>query len=131
MPVEYRLEPGANLVMLTFKGKVSYDDVAAAFLDRVRQPDYRPGMNILADGRQASFDISTQDMVRLVALFEQRRQERGVGFRFALASGEDLTFGLGRMFEAHAARLPEQIRVFRDLEEARRWVMGGAEPAGG
>ncbi len=124
MPVRYGIDADLNLITVTATGTLHYDDVTAAFIERVSDPAYRPGMNILLDGRDAVFEFTGADTRRLVAFFESRRAERGTGFRFALVSGLDVTFGMGRMFEAHAHKLPEDIMVFRDFEEARRWVTG-------
>ncbi|HQZ40770.1 MAG TPA: STAS/SEC14 domain-containing protein [Vicinamibacterales bacterium] len=129
MPVEYRFEPDVNLVTVTLTGTIRFDDIAQKFLERIQQPEHRPGMNILMDGREALLEFSTEDVTRLVTFLDLRRRDRGAGFRFALTSTQDLAFALGRMFEAYAARLPEDIRVFRDLDDARRWVLG-AEGSG-
>lgn len=131
MPVTYRFEPEANLTIVTMSGPVGFDDLAGAFLERLGHPDHRPGMNILLDGRDAVLEFSADDIRRLVLLFEQKRDERGAGIRFAMASHQDLTFALGRMYEAYAVRLPEQVRVFRDFDDAMRWVTSSGQPGAG
>ena len=122
--MHYEIDTDLDLITVTATGTLHYDDMTAAFVERVNDPAYRPGMDILLDGGDAVFEFTGADIRRLVAFFESRRAERGSGFRFALVSGLDVTFGLGRMFEAHAHEFPEDIRVFRDREEARRWVTG-------
>ena len=41
----------------------------------------------------------------------------------ALVASEDFEFGLSRMWEAIAQDLPLEIKVFRDMDEARTWVV--------
>jgi hypothetical protein len=122
MPIRYEINSTANLITLTATGKLAYNDVTAAFQERLKDPAYRPGMHLLLDGREAIFDFTGSDVSSLVEFFEGRRDERGAGFRFALVSKLDVTFAMGRVFEAYAEKLPETIRVFRDFDEAKRWV---------
>ncbi len=124
MPLRYEIDADLGLVTVTATGTLRYDDVTAAFLERIADPEYRPGMHLLLDGREAIFEFASDDISRLVEFYESRRADRGTGFRFALVSGLDVTFGMGRMFEVYADKLPEDIGVFRDFDEARRWVTG-------
>jgi hypothetical protein len=95
--------------------------------ERFEHPDHRPGMHLLVDGRGASLILSGQGVRSLVSFMRETRAQRGSGFRFALVADGDETFGLGRMLQAYADGLPEEIRVFRDLESTRRWVLGSDE----
>jgi hypothetical protein len=45
--------------------------------------------------------------------------------RGVVVSGE-LSFGMARMYEALRDKLGGAIRVFRDFDEAKRWVTTGA-----
>jgi hypothetical protein len=124
MPMKYQIDREANLITLTAIGTVRFEDVVSAFVERVKDSDYTPGMNILCDGGNAEFEFSGSEMSRLVAFFKSRQEQRGGAFRFALVSTQDAIFGMGRMFESYAGDLPEEIRVFRDFDEARQWALG-------
>ena len=123
MPIHYQINADENLITVTISGTIQYDELLSAFDARTKEETYRPGMNLLCDGREARLDFSTSDVINLVEAMAVRREERGEGFRFALVGGSDLTYGMGKVFQGYAVRLPENIRVFRDFEEARRWVM--------
>ena len=127
MPMRYRIDPEENLITLTATNTIRYDDVVSAFVERTKEPTYQPGMNLLWDGREAALDFSTADVIKLVRFFSARQALRGAGFRVALVAGSSFTFGMARMYEGHAAELPEQIRVFRDFDDARRWVAAWKE----
>ena len=43
--------------------------------------------------------------------------------KVALVTETDLEFGLSRMFEL-SSKAKTPIRVFRDLDEAERWIVG-------
>ena len=123
MPMNYQIDRESNLITLTAIGTVHFEDVVSAFVERVKDPDYTPGMNILCDGGNAEFEFSGSEMSRLVAFFKSRQEVRGAAFRFALVSDQDAIFGMGRMFESYAGELPEEIKVFRDHDEARLWAL--------
>lgn len=41
----------------------------------------------------------------------------------ALVVADDHAFGMSRMYEARADDLPQQIGVFRSLENAENWLL--------
>ena len=45
--------------------------------------------------------------------------------RRAIVAPSDLGFGMARMYGALREESGGGVRVFRDLDEARRWVSGG------
>jgi len=47
------------------------------------------------------------------------------GSRMAIVASEDIVFGTSRVFQAH---LDESVSVFRDLDEAREWLLQPSEP---
>lgn len=125
--IRYEIDVQLGLETVTVRGKVGPDAIVTAMRDRFEDPDHRPGMNLLVDGRGASLILAGQDVRSLVSFMRETRAQRGSGFRFALVSDRDETFGLGRMLQAYADDLPEDIQVFRDLESARRWVLGSGQ----
>ena len=48
--------------------------------------------------------------------------KRGSTWRVAIVVSSDLAFGLGRMFEAYCGVAPNEVMVFRSMEEAEGWV---------
>ena len=34
----------------------------------------------------------------------------------------DVDFGVGRMYQVFSEHMPQETRVFREIDEARRWV---------
>jgi hypothetical protein len=122
--MNYQIDRESNLITLTATGTVRFEDVVSAFVQRVKDPDYSPGMNILCDGGKADFEFSGSEMSRLVGFFKSRQELRGTTFRFAMVSDQDVIYGMGRMFESYADELPEEIKVFRDRELARHWALG-------
>ncbi len=42
--------------------------------------------------------------------------------RRAIVADKDITFGMARMYEVFREDAPEEIKLFRDIAEARRWL---------
>ncbi|MHC4342590.1 MAG: STAS/SEC14 domain-containing protein [Planctomycetota bacterium] len=85
-------------------------------------PEFEPDFRQLADCRA----IDEIGMTREGVEEASSRSPFSHGSRRALVVGSDVAFGMARMFEnlRHEAR--DEIRVFREAEEARRWL--GLEP---
>jgi hypothetical protein len=60
----------------------------------------------------------TSEYIREVA----RSTSYAEGSRRAFVASSDVQFGLSRMFQILSDESPAEVRVFRDLAEARRWL---------
>ena len=89
-------------------------------------PEFRTGMNVLWDARNAqSVDLTYEDMQEFGRFVEQYREHRGGG-RSAFVSDQDLIYGLYRMHEmANDNRFEYEFKVFREITEAESWLRGG------
>jgi hypothetical protein len=122
MPLKFEIDPQANLITVTGTGRLTYHDFKAGFEERLGHPQYKPGMDILYDLQAASIDITLQEIKQGTAFFKNRQQERGAGFRFAIVVSTVGTYGISHLYQAYAEELPEEIRVFRDMAEAKQWL---------
>ncbi|MBN1994443.1 MAG: hypothetical protein JW953_17225 [Anaerolineae bacterium] len=62
------------------------------------------------------------DVKRFVTFLKARRQERGAEFRFAVVASQPATYGISHLYQALVSDLPEEVRVFRSMAEARQWL---------
>lgn len=118
MPVEYRIDPERKLVITRGRGVVTDDDLLGHQRDLLADPDFDGSFGQLARYDEIErFDVSA-DAVRTLAAPKMY----GPGVKRAFVVPSDVAFGLARMFQTLRDQMPEQIGVFRTLEEAERWI---------
>ena len=81
-------------------------------------------IRVLWDLRDAQFDLSAGDVLRLAEFAKQRAPFNNLRMAFLLT--KDLEFGLVRMFEAFRETKDAQIGVFRDKKHASDWIASSA-----
>jgi len=89
-------------------------------------PDYRPGMDTIYDCRRADFSQVTASDLRDLAEYLAPRVAGPA--RRAIVVDRDVEYGVARMWMVYAERAPQERRVFRRLEEARRWLLDSRKP---
>jgi hypothetical protein len=123
MPVTCEIDPAAGLVYTTARGLVKIDEVVQALEAVMAHPDFRPRLNGIADFRAGDVEhIRSDDVRRLASLLARHRDAIGPS-RTAVVVSRDVTFGMARMFQAFAEATPVETQVFRNMDEARQWVM--------
>jgi hypothetical protein len=81
-------------------------------------PAFDPALDQLWDFTGvADVEISPDTLRRLA-----RARSYSATARRAVVVPTDLGFGLGRMFQMLHEEAPEEVQIFRTLEEARRWL---------
>ncbi len=122
MPVSYRIDRERRIVFTEASGVLTDSDVIE-FQRRLRDdPEFEPDFRQLADCRA----IEEVGMTSQGVGEASSRSPFSQGSLRAIVVSSDVAFGMARMFEnlRHEAR--DEIRVFREAEEARRWL--GLEP---
>ena len=118
MPVRYRVDKALKVVFSTAAGQLSEDDLLGHQRRLRADPAFDPGHWQLYDLRDADLSRISPQCIALLAqttLFK-------TGTRRALVVGDDLAFGLARMFAALREGSGEHIRVFRDMGAALTWL---------
>jgi len=88
----------------------------------VNSDEYPPDVDTLWDLRNYDFSaIDTETQQQWVALRE-KHPERG-NAKMAILVNNDMNFGKSRMYEMWSAELPQRMRVFRNYDEARQWLL--------
>lgn len=109
-----------GVAWLTAAGDFSWEDAITAVRRVYADPRFAARARTVWDLRAGRALLDGEE-VRLLA--EHVREERPEGRgRTAIVAGDDLTFGMGRMYEQIAADGPVDVNVFRDLEPATRWL---------
>jgi len=126
MPIKYRIEVSLRTVFTTPFGAYTDQDARQHVEDLRNEPDFEADFDQLFDARGVTSVELTGACVREIASIRMF----GEGSRRAFATGTDVAFGLTRMFEMLRDDSPDEIRIFRNIDDARRWLGLPARPAG-
>lgn len=113
-----------ELLLTTFivHGDISLTEIEQA-ISTFYQKEATP--NVLWDLRESSLRrLSTADVQKLITFLQTNEFVREKG-KTALVAPNDADFGLVRMGEVYAEKLPTAFRVFRSVEEAHDWIRRG------
>ncbi|RYG92046.1 STAS/SEC14 domain-containing protein [Loktanella sp. IMCC34160] len=128
MTVSYKIHPNLHLVCVTYSGEVTPDQYLESFDRYLKDPDYAPDLRILMNMTTATgFDIDFKAMFQMVLHQIPHYANRPKGTRAAILAPDDLSFGIGRMYQSLTdGQLPSELAVFRTAEEAFDFL--GLEP---
>lgn len=115
-----------GLLILRVTGELSFDELVATI------KEHFPSLtrDLIWDFRHGTLrSVTAAQLERIPAIARQHMPNRPGG-KTAYVVAADVDFGLLRMYIAIASysQLPYEYNVFRDYEEALRWV-GGADLA--
>lgn len=120
----------SSLVVCRSSGAASADGFAALLTELAAQPEFGPGVRVLAD--HSELEVSTIRAGDIERIAEVRAESaRGMGMRTALVVGSvsPARYGLARMFEAYvAAQGDGSITVFEAFDEGMAWLRGLESP---
>lgn len=123
MPFTYTIAPEHNIIHTNAEGRISLGDLDEHMRTVAHDPLFRPGMNTIADLRQARIFMSLQDAPDLVRLFIHQAKIRKKGC-WAVLIDRHPEVHLIRFFISFMEHLPFKMRVFGNAEDARRWLQG-------
>jgi hypothetical protein len=118
MPAAYRIDPARRRILSTLDEVVTDQELLTLQQSLLADADFDPTYSHLADCvRITRFEVSSQT-IRLLALPNMHVQ----GVRVAIVAKSDFVFGMARMFQILREGIAEEVRVFRDLDQARAWL---------
>lgn len=118
MPVNYQLYPDENLVVVTYSGDLSLQDIIEIRKQGMADPDFNPEFHVIDD---ASAVTSTSlNFDQLSQASEKSIINRGV--RRALVAVTDLQRGMANMYRVLSESEGHNFKVFSDIDEAKKWI---------
>jgi len=120
--IEDRFDAARNLLFVRFTGELSEEDLVKYAQRAAANPAIPPAHDELIDLSRAEIaDLQSHTLRRIAELFAggDRTPERS---RVALVAADDVSYGLSRMYQAFRSHSPLDLRVFRDVAEARAWL---------
>lgn len=126
LPSTYRIDPELETAVVTMTGEITDDDFAEVY-ERLRDDvAVEARLCLLVDLRTASGKQVTTEGVRSFAELPTIFSPRS---RRAIVVGSDLGYGMARMYEMLRRDIAGNVRVFRELDAAERWVKRGEHRA--
>jgi hypothetical protein len=118
MAMSYRIDPARRLVHCRAWGTLTREDLHDHYRGLVIDPHFEPHFQQFGDLREVdaiSVDRATIAEVAKLPVFD-------AGVRRAIVAPSDFAFGIGRMFATYAESADQNVRVFREIDEAREWL---------
>jgi hypothetical protein len=107
------------------EGELTLDGVKEQLNKIYSSTDFESDMNVIWDLREAGFSSMDASGVRSVMEYVSRNWGESGKSKGALVVSRDLDFGLSRMYEMLMESVStNEIRVFKDIDEAKIWIGG-------
>ena len=109
-----------NVVYSKAEGMIKLADIISYFSSAAKL-GLKPGYRVFADYSDVIPQLSNEDIHQMV---RQRIAMLDTNEKTSIAvfCKGDLVFGLGRMYEALLGQENGNVMIFRDQEEARKWL---------
>ncbi len=121
MPIHYRFVERWGIVVTTVEGEVTAEDLAQHAEALAKDPRARSS-DELADLTHVTGGPAPTEAVRRMGEQLRETDTNRRGGKFALVAPADAAFGMARLYQVHREHADIQIRVFRGLEDALRWL---------
>ena len=120
MPLKVTKHPTISRVVILGTGVITDAEYLAAMNEVYGEGDVLDQQlwNLMRVDR---IDITSETLIRSIEL-DRAACERNPRIRVAVASSQDLGYGLARMWQAHAEEVPLDSLIVRTIDEAVEWL---------
>ena len=126
MPITYERDDGRRRIVVTTIGIVGIDDLLAVIDRQGREGTWQYG--ILYDSRRVASVASQTDVRAGLKHVEALSRTHGRRGPVAFVTTMPAAFGMVRMYSTLAGQLHQAVEVFRDIDDAERWLATHTEP---
>lgn len=123
--VAYKIFPQHGLILICDWGETSYENTLEFRQKLPKDPEYSQEYDaIYYVMGNLEIHYSCEEVRTLSSLQYQNEDAEGPSGKIALVALEDLSFGLGRMYEiiSEGANPHRDVNVFRDVDSALAWL---------
>ena len=122
MPIETKIDSDTGFRTHTVTGDISLDAVRLTLEETYAHSDFRPEAGAVWDLTGATIDIPTEDVRHLADFVGKLAGDKAPG-KAALLVSSEIDDGVVQMYESIlSGQSSKPIMVFRDVEEAKRWL---------
>lgn len=124
MPISMTVFPDEGYYVARFVGQITDDELNDVFLEFHATHDVT-GLHVFADLGEADFSLVTSEGVSRHAqnLLTVYPENSDVIVRSAVYAPHNLAFGMSRMYLAQADDVSQNVRIFRNRDEAMAWML--------
>ena len=122
MAFTHSYDPDTKVLYLKASGAITDEEAISYAQKLAADASIPPGRAELADFSEANLAALSAEALRRIASVFQRHDLDPGSSRVALVVSGDLGFGLARMYQAFRSESAIQLRVFRDVAAARKWL---------
>ncbi|MDH5396038.1 MAG: hypothetical protein OEW97_07160 [Gammaproteobacteria bacterium] len=121
MAINFKYDSEKEFLVIKISGLLDWDKLRQAAENIATSTEFPKDVDTL-------YDLTEMDFSNITAEFEQklihfRKQLDRGNAKIACLVANDVGFGMGRMYEVLSEDLPQQVRVFRELNEAQMWLL--------
>lgn len=121
VPIHFRVDTGDRCVHVTGSDPLTDEDVTQYQHHLAAHPDHGAGFDQLVDLTGVDGLVVTVEGVKLAARLTDTWADHIGGCKLAIVTSSVVAYGMARMFSAYASQSLD-IRIYKDLGEARRWL---------
>jgi hypothetical protein len=125
MPIDYCIDPERNLVLVEGHGTLSFDDLQEFRAVLVNDPLFPSVMKELADFRSVEEHDFTIEGFQQFLKQEKHYIDLLRDYQIAIVTDNNLHYGFARMYMARMNDLIPNVQVFRNIDEAKAWLLNG------
>jgi hypothetical protein len=118
MPARYRIDPERRMILSTGTGVMTDEDLRDHQRRLRSDPAFDRSFDQLWDLQEVTLVEVTSATLRELA----QARSFDPGTKRAVVAPEDVVYGMARMFQTLHDEAPEELNVFRTLEEAKDWL---------
>jgi len=122
MPIHRYYDAESDILVLQPEGGLTMDMIRALNDKVINCDEYPPYVNTIWDMRKTDYrNINKQFLEELIELRKEIMPVRGKA-KLAYVASSDFEFGITRMYEMLSVDIPQQMHIFRTIEEAKQWL---------
>ena len=126
MPIAYTYDEEQGLLVTTFEGEVTDEELERQIRAVSGDPRVGPGVREFIDLRAVTKVKVTVAGIRYMIANDRKLVDKFKGQRQAVVTTTDLIYGMARMYQMMSKLNagPSIIKIFREYDAAMTWLMG-------
>ena len=123
MRVTYKIDKEKGTIFTNIKGEVSIEDLIAFEKRLLDDPLFEPGFNSFVDFSKAQLTHNVDiEKIKMSLDFVESVQDKRGNCKWAIYAPHDYLYTFWLIFEGLSDKLDIEAKVFKDQEEARKWL---------
>lgn len=127
MPIKFLVHGEEGYFVSKWSGELTDQEIMDAWTEFLNGPEWRPGLNELADVSNADISRISSHVIKQLADYTTRFYEQhnmGRPVKAAIFAPKQEQYGMSRMYAGWTDDSSELIRFFDDIAKAKKWLRG-------